>query len=191
METDKNILKILLKDLKARTITYLAEETKITRTGVWKILKKLERKNLILLNRIGKGKTSTHIISLNWENPVLEKTLNLLLTEDALEQKRWISNFKDLENKVDFLIIYGSILKTNKANDIDLLGISKDNFTEIEKIIRKIQNTQIKKIHSINFTPEEFKRELKKNKAFIDAVKKGIILFGQEKFIKFMKNLKA
>ena len=36
----------------------------------------------------------------------------------------------------------------------------------------------------------EFENELKrKNKAFIDAIKKGIILFGQENFIKFMRGL--
>ena len=56
--------------------------------------------------------------------------------------------------------------------------------------IQKIQKTQVKKIHSIQFTPEELKKELKKpNKAFIDAIKKGIILFGQEKFIKFMRTI--
>ena len=54
-----------------------------------------------------------------------------------------------------------------------------------------MQKTQIKKIHALNFTEAEFKQELQKlNKAFIDAIKKGIILFGQEKFIKFLKSIK-
>ena len=58
------------------------------------------------------------------------------------------------------------------------------------KTIEKIQTTQIKKIHSINLTEEELRKELisQKNPAFIEALKKGSILFGQEKFIKFVKN---
>lgn len=101
-----------------------------------------------------------------------------------------MNNFAELENKVDFLIIHGSIINSpQEANDIDILGIvsSKKKFIEIEKAIKKIQKAQMKKIHAINFTPTEFRQEIEKpNKAFIDAIKKGVILFGQEKFIKFM-----
>ena len=62
---------------------------------------------------------------------------------------------------------------------------------KIQKIIDKIQKTEHKKIHLIDFTTSEFKKELQHNKAFIDATKKGTILFGQENFIKFMKPLKT
>lgn len=193
METYKQILKMLLKDLAINpTITSLAKEIRMSRVGVWKILKKMGKDKLILLNPIGTGKTSTYIISLNWENPIVEKTLALALTEDALKQQRWLSNFAELEKRLDFLVIYGSIMYSPKeADDIDILGItSKNKFVEIEDAIRKIQKTQIKKIHALNFTPAEFKEELKTNKAFIDALKKGVILFGQERFIKFIKNIK-
>ncbi len=193
METDIKILKILLKDLEInQTITYLSKEIKMSRVGIWKVLKKLEKNKLILLNPVGSGKTSTYIIKLNWENPIIEKTLSLALAEDALKQQIWLNNLAELEDKADFLIIYGSIIQSPKeANDIDILGITnKNKFIEIEESIKKIQKTQIKKIHALNFTQAEFKEELKKrNKAFIDAVKKGVILFGQEKFIKFIKNI--
>ena len=37
---------------------------------------------------------------------------------------------------------------------------------------------------------KELKDELEKpNKVFIDALKRGVVLFGQEKFIRFMKEL--
>lgn len=196
METTKpntKILKTLLKDLAIRpTITALAKEISMSRVGVWKILKKLEEEKLIILSPIGEGRTSTHIISLNWDNPIVEKTLSLALTQDALKNQRWLSNFAELEGKVDFLLIYGSIIHSPKeANDIDILGVtSKNKFLDIEESIKKIQKAQIKKIHSLNFTQAEFKGELEKpNKAFIDAIKKGIILFGQEKFIKFVKGV--
>ena len=190
METNKLILKILLKEFFIEhTITSLSKEAKLSRVGTWKILKKLEKENLILLSRLGEGKTSINKVTLNWNNLVLEKTLALILTEEAVKNHRWINAFKDLENKVDFLIIYGSIIYSSKeANDIDVIEIT-NKFLEVEKIITKIQKTQMKKIHAINMTQKEFREELQKNNAFMDAVKKGIILFGQEKFIKFMKGI--
>ena len=197
METVKSelkILKILLTHFTIKvTITFLAHKINLTRVGTWKILKKLEADQLIILSPLNAGKTSTFIISLNWENPLVEKILSLALTEDTLKNQRWVSNFKELETKVDFLLIYGSILRFPKeAQDIDILGVThKNNFLEIEKSLKLIQKTQIKKIHALHFTPLEFKKELEKqNKVFIDALEKGIILFGQEKFIKFIRELR-
>ena len=58
------------------------------------------------------------------------------------------------------------------------------------KIITDIQIIQSKKIHVINLTKKELKHELKnKNKVYIEALKKGVILFGQENFIKFIRKL--
>ena len=125
---------------------------------------------------------------------MVEKTLNLALEHEATYQRRWLVNFDDLKNSVDFLILYGSILVSQqKANDIDIIGVvsKKGGFNEINSKIEKIQKTQLKKIHAINFSPEEFREEIKKpNIAFIDALKNGVILFGQDKFIKFIRELK-
>ena len=190
------VLKYILKNvLEKITITKLAENLKITRVGAWKILKKMQSEKLINLSKISSGKTNTYIINLNWENPALEKRLSLYLTEEAMKNNRWINNFLELENKTDFLMIYGSILNYEaNANDIDILGMVSDKkrFVEIEKIILKIQKTQIKKIHALFFTKQELLEEIKKsNNAFIDAIKKGVILFGQENFIKFLKDINS
>lgn len=192
METAK-ITTILLKDLsRTHTATSLSKELKISRWGIWKILKKLEKEEFIVLDQIGTGKTSVYNIRLNWDNILVEKHLALSLTQEALKYKRWIYDFANLEQEVDFLILYGSILSSPKtANDIDLIGVVNERkLVKIRDIVLKIQETQVKKIHSINFTQKEFKQELKKpNKAIVDAVKKGVILFGQESFIKFMKGV--
>lgn len=194
VNTKDKILEILLKQFLINwTITSLANEVKISRVGIWKVLKKLENEKLIILSSIGQSKTSIISIKLNWKNIILEKKLSLILTEEVLRHKRWLNNFEDLKNITEFTIIYGSILYFPKeANDIDILEIvsNKKNFLKIEKTIQKIQKTQIKKIHSESFTKTEFRDEIKKpNKIFIDAIKKGIILFGQEKFIKFVRDI--
>ena len=187
------ILKILLKDVsKKHTVTSLSKERWISRVRSWKLLQELEKEKLIILTPIGPEKTSIREVSLNWENLMLEKTLPLLLIEDALKQSKWRYNFKELENSVDFLILFGSILHSPKeANDIDVLSlVSEDNFVKVDKIVMSIQITQEKKIHFIGLTKKELKQELKnKNKAYMEALKKGVILFGQENFIKFIKEI--
>lgn len=193
-KSSSKILKILLKDFTIKpTITSLAKEIGLSRVGAWKRIKKMQSEKLIALSKIGSGKTSTYSISLNFDNPLVEKNLALSLTEDALKNQRWLSNFAELENKVDFLILYGSIINSpQEANDIDILGVvsNKNRFTEIEESVKNMQKTKIKKIHIINFTPAEFRQELEKpNNALIDALKKGIVLFGQEKFIKFVRGI--
>ena len=189
---DKDLLRTLLKDFSAtHTVTSLARELKISRVGMWKLLKKLEGREYLVLAPVGVGKTSTYTVNLKWDNIIVEKALALYLTEESIKQKRWRVNFAELEKEVDFLILYGSIVtSTQQANDIDIIGIAKKSkFVKIQKILDKIQNTEHKNIHAINFTAPEFRKELQNNnKTFIDAVKKGVILFGQENFVRFMKN---
>ena len=188
------ILKILLKDIsKKHTVTSLSKEREISRVGSWKILKELEKENLVVLTPIGPEKTSVQEVNLNWDNLILEKTLALLLTEDSIKQSKWRYNFKELENNIDFLILFGSTLHSPKeAKDIDILNLvsNEKNFVKINKIIADIQMAQDKKIHALNLTKKELKQELKnKNKAYAEALKKGIVLFGQENFIKFIKGM--
>jgi len=192
MVTDKKLMLVLLKNFKRRhTITSLAKELGLSRVGIWKILKKLEVEKYILIESAGSGKTSTFIIMINWDNLLIEKALALYLTEESIKQRKWRVNLAELEKEVDFLILYGSIVNSpQQANDIDILGIAKANkFVKIQKIIDKIQKTESRKIHLIDFTPAEFRKELQEdNKAFINAIRNDVVLFGQENFVKFIKN---
>ena len=93
------------------------------------------------------------------------------LMEESLKYERWRDNFKELGEKMEFLLFYGSILNSpNEANDIDVIGVFGDDakYNGIDSILRKIQLSQVKKIHFIDFKEKGFKEELKrKNKAFI------------------------
>lgn len=198
METIKDnaqkVMLILLKSIVIRqTATSLAKELNLSRAGAWKIIKKLEKEELIILKPTGEGKTSSQQILLNWDNPLVEKKLSLSLMHEALLQRRWRATFKDLEKKVGFLILYGSVLHSPKeANDIDIICVTNEKkIGKISGFVLKIQETQLKKIHGINFTEKEFKQELNKpNRAFVDALKKGIVLFGQDNFIKFISGFR-
>ena len=53
-----------------------------------------------------------------------------------------------------------------------------------------MQKTLLKRIHLIDLTGAEFETELKKpNESYLDALKNGIILFGQDNFTKFIKKM--
>lgn len=191
--TEDKILKECLKDMNQHSVSSLAKALGITRPGVWKALKKLEERNLVELSPINGGKTSTFIVKLNWNSILLNKILNLALTKDAISQSKWMEDFSDLEDKVKFLVLYGSILHSPKqANDIDVLTVvlDKNSFGKIGESVRKIQISQEKKIHIINLTEAELKSELKNNRAYIDALKKGVVLFGQDEFIKFVRRFR-
>ncbi len=189
----ERVLAVLLKEPFAiHTATSIAKALGITRQGVWKILNKLAENSLIILEFVGKTKTSTATIKLNWSNPLTEKTLSLLLMKESLKQQRWRSNFAELKSNTNFLILFGSALINQKeANDIDILVIAnKKDFKAIEMIVIKVQQTQLKKIHLIDLTVAEFSYELKKpNKSYIDAIKKGMVLYGQDNFVQFIRGL--
>lgn len=194
-KTSDKILSILIKEpLADHSATSLAKSLNITRQGLWKTLNRLSKDKLISLKSIADTKKSVLNIKLNFENPITEKVISLLLTKESLNYERWRFNFKRVKNYSKFIILFGSILHSSKeANDIDLLIIVDDKkiFHEIGKIMLELQQIQIKKIHYIDITEKGFKEELKinKNKAYLDAFKKGIVLFGQDDYVKFVAEL--
>jgi predicted nucleotidyltransferase len=198
METIKTfdkILSILIKEpLTDHSATSLSKTLGITRQGLWKTLNKLSKEKLIYLNSIANTKKSAVNVKLNFNNPLTEKIVSVLLTKEALNYERWRFNFNEIKDYSKFMILFGSILNSPKeANDIDLLAIvnNKEDFAAIDKLMLKLQQSQLKKIHFIDLTGKEFKEEIEinKNKAYIDALKKGVILFGQEDYVKFIMNL--
>jgi predicted nucleotidyltransferase/DNA-binding phage protein len=193
--TSDNILSILIKEpLADHSATSIARALGITRQGLWKTLNKLSRDKLISLKSVADTKKSAFNIKLNFENPITEKVISLLLTKESLNYERWRFNFSEVKDYSRFIILFGSILHSPKeANDIDLLIIADDkkDFHAISKIMLKLQQTQIKKVHSIDISDNELKKELKanKNKAYLDALKKGIVLFGQDEYVEFIRGL--
>ncbi|MEK6921786.1 MAG: hypothetical protein AABX82_07905 [Nanoarchaeota archaeon] len=197
METDippqMAVVLLLLKDFSTvHTITSIGKELGMTRSGTWKVLKRLEKENYIIIEATGK-ETSLVIPKLNFANDLLDKYLDLALSKEAMAYGRWSFNFKDVKEYVSFFVLYGSILNSyTRASDIDVIGIINDriNFKKLHKTLDTIQKTEAKHIHAVNFTQSEFKEELvKQNKAFIEAIKKGVILFGQNEFITFMRRV--
>ena len=191
-KTPERILEILLREpFIDHTATSLAKTVGVTRQGLWKSLNKLSNEKLISLKSVADTKKSTLNITLEFKNPVAIKTLSLLLTKELINYERWRVNFAEIEKYISFFILFGSILTNPKeAKDIDIIAVvgKKANFKQIEETTLRIQKTQAKKIHIIDLTEKEFKQELlNQNKAYLDALKKGIVLFGQEKITNILE----
>lgn len=188
--TNQIILLAILKDFStSHTASSLAKLLHKSRWGIWKNLREMELQELINIRTAGTGKTSTNIITIRW-NSFTEKTLAFSLAQEASKYKRWQFTFSKVEHSTEFFILYGSILHSSTtAGDIDILSTSKEkNIAAVRESIQIIQKIQEKKIHFIHYTQKELIKEIKNsNKIFLDALKKGIVLFGEESFIRFIK----
>ena len=152
----------------------------ISHAGAFKIFKKLEKREIVKATQIGKA----NIYSLNSENPLTPREIEIALIIESQNHRKWLEEFKILKEKAIFVILFGSIIKNEKtARDIDLLVVAdKTEFKNIKRIINQKNKLLNKKIHLIPQTLEDFKHDvLSRNKAIMDIIETGIVLFGQDK----------
>ncbi|MBS3088408.1 nucleotidyltransferase domain-containing protein [Candidatus Pacearchaeota archaeon] len=184
---EQEIIRRIFKDFQtsynSRSISKLVG---LSHVGAFKILKKIEKKGIASSKKIG----NAVIYSLNLANPLARKEIELSLLIDAQNHKRWLEEFKDLENISDFVVLFGSVIRSeSSAKDIDVLVVAeRSNFSKIKEIIKKRNEVSNKKIHLILQEPEEFKKDLdSRNKAILEIIKTGIVLFGQDNFVRKIK----
>jgi predicted nucleotidyltransferase len=187
---EQEIIKLLFKDFSADfNSRSVSKVIKISHAGAFKILKKLEKRKIVIPKRIGQAV----IYSLNLGNQIANKEIEMIFLLESQNFKRWIEEFKDLESKVKFLILFGSITRnTEQANDVDILIVAeKSKLDEIKKIIKKIQKYTSKKIHPLIQTIDNFKKDVnERNKVMIEIIKTGIVLYKQEEYIGILKSLR-
>lgn len=181
--------KIILRLFKEPFVKYnsrnMSQEVGISHAGAFKILKKLAKKEIVNPEKIGRA----IIYSLNKENPITYREVEMALTIEAQEHKRWLEEFKGIENKSELVILFGSILvNEKKAHDVDLLVVAnEDNFKGINKIISDKNKIMNKKVHLILQGQNDFQIDLKNRKGVIwESIKKGVVLFGQDKLSKMV-----
>ena len=181
LTNEQQIIKVLFKDfLSYYNSRSMSRAIGISHAGTFKILKKLEKKEFVIGKRIGKAV----VYSLNFGNPVLCREIETILTIEAQNCRRWLEEFRKLENSVNFAILFGSIIRDERtARDIDILVVAdKESYGDVKKIINERNQISNRKIHLIFQSPEEFKKDVSdRNKAIVEIIKTGIVLFGQDK----------
>ncbi len=186
LTNEQNIIKTLFKEILAvYNSRSISKVVGMTHAGAFKILKRLEQRGIVISQPIGKAITYT----LDFNNPIAQKEIEMALVLEAQQHTRWLSEFKKLENKVQCAIIFGLILvDEKKAKDIDLLVVThKENADEVRAIIKERNEVAYKKIHLLLQLPEDFKKDItNKNKVMVEIIKTGVILFGQENIRKYL-----
>ncbi len=189
LSKEQEIIKILFKEpYESYNSRSISKKIGMSHAGAFKILKKLEQRQIVAPKQIGRAK----IYSLNLNDEIAEKEAEIALTLESRNYKRWVEEFSGIKSNADFAILFGSIIKNEKeAKDIDILIISaKSNLNKIKEAIDKKKNILVKPVHALHQTPEVFIKDLRsKNKTMLEIFKTGVVLYGQENLIKIVKRL--
>lgn len=188
-ENEKKVLLVIFKDFNAfYNANSISKVVGISHIGAQKILKKAVIANLVAATRIGKAIT----YKLRLSDDYVSKLISFLLADEANNHKRWMEEFKELFKDETIVLIHGSAIKRyDIARDIDILVVAdKDKFNEVNKIIKAKQEILPKQLHAIKMTEDDFADNIqKKNKAIIDIIKNAIVLNGQEKYLRRIRDV--
>lgn len=189
--TNKEML-FVLTIIKSPEVEYnansIAKHIGISSMGALKIAKRLEKENILIARKLGKAK----FYRLNFNNDYVRQYIKFLFKREAEQSapyvKVWISEIKKIK-KADAAILFGSVLRKHKeAKDIDVaLVTDKKRFSKLKKEIEDINLINVKRLHPIYQTKEDFKKNIKKgDKALLNAIK-GIVVFGEDKIISLLE----
>jgi len=103
----------------------------------------------------------------------------------------YAKDLKDAEKLSKAVILFGSILDTKEAKDVDVLFIiDKGRSKAIEDFCIKLSNLRPKMVNPLLMTMADFKGNIKKqDKVIVDILRKGVILFGEDAVIKTLRGI--
>ncbi len=189
------VLSILISSVKECNLHHLASSTKLSVMGVSKIIKKLEKKELVMVIKLGKS----YLVRLN-------KSHNNLLIFSLIEQYKFgkftekhpllkgflIQLREKLHNKADFSLIFGSYASGEEStkSDLDFLIVSRYQ-KEVVKIIKTLKVLLAVDFSPVIITPKEFTEQVwQKHRLYREIVEgKRVIIQGEYEFWKTMLKL--
>jgi len=170
-------------------INQLARELNISVGGIFKILKKLKTWDFLIEKRLG----NNVFYKINYDSQEALDACKFALTERKVDSyvKMWIKDLEILKKKTELAILFGSVLKrSRKARDIDILLVfKKRNLKDIEHMIDKINKIKSKKIHAVYQTKSDLIKNIKRrDKAILNEIREGVILWGRDFLVESVKN---
>jgi DNA-binding Lrp family transcriptional regulator len=189
-KNEKTILRILLASFDTHnSINNLAKQAGINPNGALKILRKFEKEGILKSIKIANIKS----YKIDFQNEKTELILELAFMpelEGRVKYRR--EDLKELESAAACAIMFGSYTGQKKEpNDMDVLFVlEKEKYKEYKKKIEEIKELLPVKLHEILQTERDLKNNiLKKDKIILEAIKSGIVLWGNKTIIKVMKDV--
>lgn len=190
---ERKVLRFLMTSFNHHSINDIAKECGLAPNGAYKILKKLERLDIIYFEDIGKIKS----YKINFNNKLTLSYLEIALTDEKINEAKIRIRIKDL-NEIKHIckaaIIFGSYITDKKnPNDIDILFIfEKDKFDIYQEKLEKVKEIIPYSVHDVIQTPTDLVNNLKeKDKVIIEIIRKGVILWGHRIIVRSVKNAQA
>jgi len=169
----------------------LSKVLNITSMGTLKILKRLEKQGILRSKQLGKAVFYT----IDFKNSYAKTYLKFILQKEAEQSGpkigRWIVELRKFQPVAEMGILFGSVLKKEEFNDVDLLLIiKKQQNRKVNSLLKDISGLSTKHIHTIKQTRADLKENLNaKDKVLLSIVRTGVILFGYDKIIEVIESV--
>ncbi len=163
-DNEFSVISFLVRNFTERlTIRNVAQKLNFSAAGVFNILKKLEKHNIVVGEKLGTGL----FYSINLENKIAEHlaAIVLLYSDDKIEK----INIELLKQAKAAIFDKKSLLLI--TDNVTVLDISIPNV----EVIAKTEDEVVGLIR-------------KKDSVMLQLLKKGIVLFGEDKFVGIIKN---
>lgn len=162
-DNEFSVLSFLVRNFTERlTIRNMAQRLDFSAAGVFNILKKLEKQNIVRGEKLGTGL----FYSINFENKIAVHIAEIVLLYSDDKISINIEQFKQAKAAI-----------SDKKNILLIM----DNVT--------VLNLTVPNMNVITKTEEEFTDLLRrKDSESLQILKKGAVLFGEEKFADIIKN---
>ncbi len=190
----ENEMRLALALLKSPEKQYnassIARKLEISPMGALKIAVRLEKAGVLLSKLMGHAR----FFGINFANEYARAFAAFLLKHEAEHAEPYVKVWLNEARKImgaELAVLFGSVLSRQKqAGDIDiLLVVSQKNFNNVKKEIEKINLVNVKKLHPLFQTGEDFKSNVKKgDKALLSAIE-GVVAFGESKFVDLLSSL--
>lgn len=185
----KKILSYLLRNFEFVNINQVSRKLKISVGSAFNILNRLEKSNLISYERIGNAK----YYKINLYNDETKKICELILLEEKRSlkgySKLYANEIKDF-GKADLIVLFGSVLRNSKFNDVDILFVT-DKIKETNNFCLEVSKIKSKPVVGLIMKERDLIKEIKnKKEAILEIVKTGVVLKGESKFLEVIRNAK-
>lgn len=185
----KKIILYLLKNLELVNINQISRLLKISVGSSFKILKELEKNNLVVSSDLGNAKF--YQINLNNEETI--KWCEILLSEERRNLKGYPKIYAEEIIKfehAELIILFGSVLDNKDFNDVDTLFITNEP-KEVTNFCLSISKIKTKPVVPLILKRVDFVKEIKsKKEVILKILKTGVILKGESVFIEVLKNVR-
>jgi len=186
----KKIIFYLLKNQGKYNINQISRELKISVGSSFKILKELEKNGFVKVEALGNAK----YFQIDLDNKEIVKICEFLLLEEKRNLKGYAKIYaNDIESfsKAELIVLFGSVLKKKKFNDVDVLFVT-NKVKSVSDFCLQISKMRTKPVVPLILNKEDLVRSIRgKKESILALVKEGVILKGESLFLEVLRDAKS